>query len=386
MYSPFWGGAEVAVKEITDRIAPNDMTFDMVTLRVDANLPAVETIGNITVYRVGPTKQGMTHEDLNRFPWYLIKVLYPVLAVFKARQLHRTHAYTMLWSLMTYMGFPAVLARSFGVKVPFVLTLQDGDTIEHITKRARIRVVSPLLKKIFRDAQVVQVISRYLGVFAQQMGYRKEPVLIPNGVDIPRYSNVDQKEVGNIKQTLHKKDGDVFLITTSRLVEKNGIIDVIDALPELRDVRFLVLGDGHLRASLKDRAREKNVSDRVEFLGHVSQERLPAYLHASDIFIRPSLSEGLGSSFLEAMCGGLPVIATPVGGIPDFLFDIEEYGEKATGVFCQPNNPASIAFAVKRLTQDVGMRQRISANARALVLEKYDWNDIARRMHAVLTS
>lgn len=385
MYSPFWGGAELAVKEITDRIAPEDMQFDMVTLRADANLPATEKIGNITVHRIGPARHGMTHEALKRFPWYLIKVLFPVLAAFKAKELSKKNTYTVFWSLMTYMGFPAVLARMLGVRVPYVLTLQDGDTVEHITGRARIKLVGPILKKIFRDAARVQVISRYLGEFAKRAGYRGEPVLIPNGVDIDRFTNVDRGEVEKIKMALRKKENELFLITTSRLVEKNGIADVVDALRDIPGVRFLVLGDGHLRAELEQRAREKNVSDKAVFLGHIAPDKIPAYLHASDIFIRASLSEGLGSSFLEAMCAGLPVIATPVGGIPDFLFDIEEYGEKATGVFCEPHNPESVAFAVKRLVQDVGMRQRISKNAREMVLSSYDWDKIARKMRELFS-
>jgi glycosyltransferase involved in cell wall biosynthesis len=271
-----------------------------------------------------------------------------------------------------------------GVNIPFVLTLQDGDTIEHITARWRIRLFSPLLKKIFRDAAQVQVISNYLGTFAKQMGFRGEPILVPNGVNISRFTQVNQKDVAGIKQTLHKKDTELFLVTTSRLVEKNGLEDVIRALPSIPNTRFLILGDGPLREHLEHVVRETNMSDRVVFLGHVAHEHLPAYLHVSDIFIRPSLSEGLGSSFLEAMAAGLPVIATPVGGIPDFLFDIEEHGEKATGIFCQPHNSESIAFAVKRLTQDVGMRQHIAANGSNLVLKNYDWDDIARKMAHIL--
>jgi hypothetical protein len=159
VYLPFVGGAELAVKEITDRINPSEMTFDMVALKADSSLPDVEHIGNSTVYRVGPSKQGMSHQDLKRFPWYFIKVLYPIFAARKALALHKIHRYDAMWSLMTYMGFPAVLARMCGMKVPFMLTLQDGDTIEHITSRRRIKIVSPLLKKIFRDAICVQTIS-----------------------------------------------------------------------------------------------------------------------------------------------------------------------------------------------------------------------------------
>jgi glycosyltransferase involved in cell wall biosynthesis len=384
LYSPFWGGAELAVKEITDRIPTADIHFDMVTLRADAALPVTQRVGNITVHRIGPARRDMTHGDLMRFPWYLIKVLFPVLAAWKARALAKEHRYDALWCLMTYMGFPAVLSRMLGVRAPFLLTLQDGDTPEHIAQRWRIKLFSPLFKKIFRDASAVQAISTYLGAFARHMGYRGTPVIIPNGVDLARYTRTNEQAVAKIKETFHKKDTELLVVTTSRLVPKNGVGDVIAALPKLPFVRFFVLGDGYLRASLEEQARALGVSERVVFFGSVPQEQIPDYLHACDIFIRPSLSEGLGSSFLEAMAAGLPVVATPVGGIPDFLFDVEEYGDDATGVFCCPRNPESIVFALTRLAQDVGLRQRIAANGKKLAVERYDWDDIARNMRHIL--
>ena len=68
------------------------------------------------------------------------------------------------------------------------------------------------------------------------------------------------------------------------------------------------------------------------------------------------------------------MIATPVGGITDFLKDDE------TGLFCEVNNPESVAAQVKRLMEDKALREKISANARAMVEEKYDWNIIAKQM------
>lgn len=385
MYLPFVGGAELAVKEITDRISPSEMSFDMVALRADKTLPLVEKIGNITVHRIGPAKQGMTHPDLKRFPWYLIKVLYPILAARKAYALHKENHYDVMWSLMTYMGFPAVLAKMFGVRIPFVLTLQDGDTPDHIVARKRIQFVSPLLKKIFRDAFRVQAISRFLADFARDCGHAKDVVIVPNGVNIPQYTHVSSEDVARLTKELEKKENETFLITTSRLVEKNGLTDVIAALPLLPNtVRFILLGEGPLLDALQQQARDLGVRERIVFLGNMSRELLPVYLHASDIFIRPSLSEGLGSSFLEAMAAGLPVIATPVGGIPDFLFDVQEHKERATGVFCKPHNPQSIASAVEYLMQHADMRNHISKNGQALVREKYDWDDIARKMQDVL--
>jgi glycosyltransferase involved in cell wall biosynthesis len=106
---------------------------------------------------------------------------------------------------------------------------------------------------------------------------------------------------------------------------------------------------------------------------------MPKYLHISDIFIRPSLSEGLGNSFLEAMASGLPVIATPVGGIPDFLKDGE------TGLFCEVGNPKSIAQKVEKLIKDRESREYIVRQAREMIEKKYRWEIVASKMKEILS-
>ncbi|MBU1092029.1 glycosyltransferase, partial [Patescibacteria group bacterium] len=81
--------------------------------------------------------------------------------------------------------------------------------------------------------------------------------------------------------------------------------------------------------------------------------------------------------FLEAMAAGLPVIGTPVGGIPDFLID------KQTGLFCKPRNPQSIAEQVKILTKDENLKNKIANNGEKLVFEKYNWTIISQKMQVV---
>jgi glycosyltransferase involved in cell wall biosynthesis len=104
------------------------------------------------------------------------------------------------------------------------------------------------------------------------------------------------------------------------------------------------------------------------------------YLQASDIFIRPSLSEGFGNSFIEAMASGIPVIATPVGGIVDFLTDGE------TGLFCEVKNPRSIAQKVEKLIKDRESREYIVKNAKKMVEEDYAWTNIVGEMKEVFNS
>jgi glycosyltransferase involved in cell wall biosynthesis len=384
-YVPFIGGAELAVKETTDRISPERIHFDMVTLRGDAKLPATEQIGNVTVHRIGPSKLGITFSELGRFPWYLIKILYIPLAMFKARELSRTKKYDTYWCLMTNMGFiPVLLKMFFKDATPFILTLQDGDTKEHIMGRLRIKMVRPLFKRIFTQAAAIHTISHFLAMFAKELGYPGVPIVVPNGVNYALFADPAWKrEAHRLIYRFDKKPNEYYLVTTSRLTKKNAVDDIIRALALLPErYKFLVLGEGPMAEELWKLAEKLNVAKRIMFIGHVPYDQIPAYLAIADVFVRPSLSEGMGNSFIEAMAARVPVVATPVGGIPDFLFDPDiSIGDLApTGVFCKVRNPRSIAQAVERIIDNEKLRNRLIENAQELAERLYDWNLIAHDM------
>src|SRR6185369_7005871 len=111
-YPRFVGGAEVAIKEITDRISPSDIEFDLVTLRLDSRLPEYEKIGNTHIYRVGgSTKHSFSTDSL---PWYLHiqKYLFLITGVLQANKLARAKKYDAIWSIMaTYSSFAAVVFK-----------------------------------------------------------------------------------------------------------------------------------------------------------------------------------------------------------------------------------------------------------------------------------
>lgn len=367
-YPRFIGGAEIAIKEITDRILPSDMEFDMITLRKQA--PKFERIGNINVYRVGMPWFGNNTKSSKIFP--LSKITFPVFAFIKALQLHRKNKYDLVWSMMaSYAGFAGYLFKIFNPNIPFVLSIQEGDNF-----KIRQGIFKSSFMRIFRKADIVQVISNFLSIWSKNMGASSPIVVVPNGVNFSLFSNrKSENELNDLKKSLNKKDKDIFLVTTSRLVEKNATIDIIDSLTYLpENVKFLVLGTGHEEEMLKQRTKRLNLENRVIFLGFVKHEDMPKYLHVSDIFIRPSLSEGFGNSYIEAMAAGIPVIATPVGGIVDFLKDGE------TGLLCEVKNPKSIAWKVEILLNDKSLKEKIVKNALDMVERKYQWNLIASDM------
>lgn len=346
-YYPRVGGAEVAIKEITDRIDPKDISFDMITLRFDSNDKDVERIGNVRVYRV----KYLEHLG------YLGKALFPLLGAIGAARLHRKNNYDGAWAMMSYMLLPLMLS---GIRVPYALTLQEGDSEGHMFGRLRILPLLPLMHRGFRKARVVQAISTYLGGWARKRGFTGPLEIIPNGVDLARFTGVPVPHEGAI------------LITTSRLVHKNAIDDIIRALPQLPSVRFKVLGTGPDEAMLKSLASKLGVGERVELLGHIDHASMPPCLHAADIFVRPSRTEGMGNSFIEAMAAGLPVIATQEGGLSDFITPKVAWPVRR-------DCPEDIAKAVQNILGNPERTKRVIESAKRLA-ERYDWTLLARDM------
>ncbi len=356
-YYPSEGGAEIAVKEITRRLP--DMKFDMVTMLTGKSQKLKEEVGNVSVHRIKSTK-----------------TTFPVEAYLYAKKLHMEQPYNAIWAIMAARAGGAALFFKYNFpEVKYILTLQEGDPVWYMKLRS-LYYINPFFKKIFINADKVQAISNYLSDYAHAMGYEGEVEVIPNGVDL----EIFQKDYGN-RQKIREKFGvssdDVLLVTTSRLVTKNRTGDIIESLKFLPDnTKLFIVGEGKLKESLKNLAKNLGVEERVKFLGHHLYHEIPQYLQASDIFLRPSISEGFGNSFVEAMAAGLPVIGTPVGGIVDFLKDGE------TGLFCEVKNPKSIAEQVERLLNDKKLREKLIKNGKNLAKEKYSWDLIAKEMRS----
>jgi glycosyltransferase involved in cell wall biosynthesis len=364
-YPSYVSGAEAAIKEITDRI--DDIEFELITLLFDSKAPRTERIGNVLVHRVGLGGA------------FLSKALFIPLAALTARKLHAERPFDGMWAMMTYMLFPTVLAKALGVNVPHLLTLQDGDPYEKVFERAFIRPLTPLLDRGFRTAKLIQVISKHLGTWPGKRGYAGDIVHIANGANPKalKESNTEE-EVEIMRRKLGKKEGEVLLVNTARLVHQKANDDTIRALTLLpENVRLILVGGGPDEAMLKELADERKVADRVTFTGPVDRDEVTLYRRASDIFVGPSRSEGLGNAWLSAMASRLPVVATQEGGLAEFVVG---EGEGQTAWVVQKDNPEQIAEAVRSILEDPELMRTVTETARSLVVEKYDWDKVARRM------
>lgn len=365
-YLPLIGGSEMAIKEVTDRL--RDFEFDLVTACYSQDLPAEEKMGSVHVFRVG------NGWNLSRF--LLPKNFLPLAIFLKARSLvksGRDYAGVHVWQA-SQAGGAAWLLKWFYPRLTFMLTLQEGKDLHAQNWLTRF-----FRRFIIRRADRATAISQYLADYLLTIKKNLPVRLIPNGVDLQNFSRqCRDEEIARWRDQLGILPGDKVIISVSRLTYKNGLDNLIRAVSILNRknprerYRLLLAGDGEGKKEYQKLAEELNLAERVIFAGTVRHAHLAKYLKIADVFARPSRSEGLGSSFLEAMAAGIPIVGSAVGGIPDFLADGQ------TGLFCDPADPESIAQKIGVLMEDGEMRKKIIKNAQDLVRQKYDWDQIAK--------
>ncbi|MEA1929475.1 MAG: glycosyltransferase family 4 protein [Patescibacteria group bacterium] len=359
-YYPWVGGAEVALKELTDRLS--DYKWELVTVNFDNSQTEQECIGNVLVHRLPGGLWG--------------KYLFPWRAACWAARRHQETPYKLVWAMMANQaGMAAAIFKKRLPVVPFLLTLQEGDDLGSLAYR--LRLWGPRLLNVFKLPDRIQAISNYLVTWAKAMGATCPMTVIPNGVDLSKF------KVQSSKSKKEEKRDAKIIITTSRLVKKNGIDDLIRSLTFLPDdVVLQILGDGPEKAALKALVSKLGLGPRVSFLGLIESSGLARYLGSADAFCRPSRSEGLGNSFLEAMAMGLPTIGTPVGGIPDFLRDGE------TGWLARVDDPESIAEKAGYIldANNAAQIRSIIVAAQQLVKSEYNWDHLALRFRMVIDS
>lgn len=353
------GGAETAFWEVARRNPQHH--FTLICARLSNARPRTQTVENISIHRIGI---GIPKID---------GILLASLGSRLAGRLHAMTPFDRVWSIMaSYGAFAAGRFRDHE-RVPFLLTLQEGKVLGGLIRRTR------AYRNIFVRADGIHAISNYLRSWALNMGFRADlpSRVIPNGVDVMRFTErLPDQELERERAAFGWGPDSYVMVTTSRLVPKNGMSDLVSAVARLPErFKLVIHGYGPLERALRSQATRLKVIDRVRFMGHLPRERLPSALAASDMFVRPSLSEGLGTSFLEALAAGLVVVGTPVGGIVDFLHDGK------TGFLARPGDPTDLARVIARAAaMDAWELNEVRANATEMIRSSYEWDDIAHRM------
>lgn len=367
-YRPFEGGAELAARQIISRLP--DFKFTVFTHKFGRNWLSLEKQDNAEIIRLGRGRR-----RVRQYGGIWQKIFFIFRAWQEAEKLHKQRRFEMIWAVMaSYGGIAALFFKLRHPGIPLLLTIQEGDSERHL-KFGKFGFVGFLGRKIIKNADYIQAISVYLKDFIRGRGARAPIEVIPNGVDLKLFSTkYTDRELKAVRENLGLSD-EYIIITTSRLVFKNAVDVLIGAIAKLKEkkliVKCLIIGDGPEKEKLKAKSEKLKVNREIVFLGQIPHNDLPLYLKIADVFVRASRSEGLGSSFLEAMAAGVPVIGTPVGGIPDFLKDGQ------TGFYAKVDDPEDLAQKIQLILRSPALKEKVANNARELVQGAYSWDRIA---------
>ena len=296
-------------------------------------------------------------------PGRLSRVLDFLLTVWRERH-HYSVAHVDVYSGLAFIWAELVCWVLRMAGKPFILTLHGGN-LPVFSRRSDWRV-----RHLLAEASIVTAPSKYL--LEHMRGYRQDIVLIPNALDLTRYSfRRRQRPAPNL----------VWLRAFDDVYNPSLAVRVVALLAhEFPSVKLVMMGpdkgDGS-RESMQDLALKLGVLDRVTCTGRVHKDEISKRLDQGDVFLNTTRVDNTPVSVLEAMACGLCVISTKVGGIPYLLDDEHD------ALLVPADNPSEMARAVKRLITEDGLAERLSSNARRKA-EQLDWSNVLPKWEKVL--
>jgi len=201
-------------------------------------------------------------------------------------------------------------------------------------------------------------------------------VVIPNGVDFQEFQSLECTFVReNVRKMYDIPWQPPLLLFVGHNFRWKGLKYIIEAMPKIKESYLLVAGAGDT-SSFKRLSNKLGVEDRVIFTGPV--KKVNEFYIASDLFVFPTIWEGCPMVCLEAMASGLPILATKVGGVEDYLRD-------GYNGFFITRDPGDVVEKVNMVLSDENLRRSLGENARKTA-EKFDWSRIADKYIEVCES
>lgn len=224
------------------------------------------------------------------------------------------------------------------------------------------------------DAHVT--LSRYMAEqLAERHGIGVDRIwVLPGGVDLERFS--PPRERTAVRRRLGWPLHAPVLVTVRNLRPRMGLETLLDAVSSAREqlpeLRLVVAGEGPLRGALRDHIQQLGLADSVEMVGFVEESRLPDFYRGADLAVVPTRAlEGFGLTLLEALACGTPVVATPVGGMPEVLVPLDP------GLLSSDTSADALAVCLLSWLTDEDRRVEIGRRGRRYVEERFTWPSFA---------
>lgn len=349
--------------------------FDVIALVPDA--PGADPSGRldgveVVRYRYAPrplqtlVNDGGIAANLRKYPWKLLLVPGFVLGqylaarrILKGRKIDLIHAHWLIPQ--------GLIARWLKSSVPYLVTSHGGDLFG-----LRGRWLEIIKRRVAHSASAMTVVSTAMRDEAQRIDLRPPRLeVLPMGVDLQQRFVVDR----NIQRSSNE------LLFVGRLVAKKGLVHLLNAMPEILrhrpDTVLNIAGFGPEESSLRMQARQLGIESRVNFLGAMPQQELPALYRRASLFVAPFVrdasgdQEGLPVVLMEAIGCGCPVIVGAVPGIQDLL------GNAASDVCIDPQDTAMLSATVLRSLNSPEQAMENARSIREKVSGHIDWQVIA---------
>jgi glycosyltransferase involved in cell wall biosynthesis len=354
-YYPLLGGAERQLGALAPRLQARGVDVSILTRRY-AGLPAFERIDGVPVYRLPiPGPKAVASATYTLASMRMLRRVRPDVV----------HAHELLSPATT-----AVLAKQL-LRLPIAVKLLRGGVLGDIAAVRRKPFAERRLTAYRREVDAFITISREIDAELAEAGVdARRRAYIPNGIDVERFAPALPPEKVALRDALGLPDVPVVLFAGRLAPEKrvDQLIGIWDAVRDRHgDALLVILGTGPEATTL-----QRAAGAGVRFVGLVDD--VERYLRAADVFVLPSVAEGLSGALLEAMASGLPVIATSVGGATDLIC------HEHNGWLLPPDDPPMLLEALLCVLSNTDRRRSMGQLARAQIEQHYALDVTADRL------
>lgn len=352
-FYPVLGGTEKQALFLAEKLQLAGTGVCIITARLK-DQQASELVKNVRIYRT-----------LSYFSGIVGSLIFMFSALFLL--LKKRNDYDIIHvHLASSPALTAVIA-GYLLHKPVIVKLGGGKVIGDIDSSRRTwfgRLKLYILKKgVDRFIATTREIKEQL----ESSGLAQTKVVtIPNGVNITEYAPATIIDKTKWRAE-HKLAGRILLVYAGRLEPEKNLSSFITAFSQAakldQTLHFLVLGSGSEETLLKQLVTRLKVEQQVTFLGQVKDPAL--ILPLADVFVLPSVSEGMPNALVEAMSCGLAVLASAVGGIKDLI------RHDQTGLLFTPQDIAQMREAIIRIASDQALAQQLGKNARLMIEQNH---------------
>lgn len=253
----------------------------------------------------------------------------------------------------------AALALSYGAPTPRPALVASRRVDFHLQRHSFSRWVYRQVDLFIAASGAIRDILVRDGIPATRI------VVVHDGIDVSRAEHITPIDM---HQEYWLPHGAPVVVNIGALVDHKGQKYLVEAMAhvrrELPDAHLVIFGEGELRETLERQVHDLGLDKHVLLPGF--REDVLALTRTADLFVMSSITEGLGSTVLDAMALGMAVVGTTAGGIPEAVVDGE------TGLLVPPADPAALAGAILQLLADRPLRARMGEAGRRRVAERFD--------------